>query len=121
MSHDLRRRGSCDITIWILLLHSIARTIARDVTAKVVGSGALLAAWGTSIRQHSSDLSGISAHVENSHDRGDFGFNRKKDTEVAPANYRSMKKSMFLRKHLRIPFDPRHRLVKTITKHCAAI
>jgi hypothetical protein len=42
MSHDLRRRGSCHITIWIPLLHSVNRTIARDVTAKVVGSGALL-------------------------------------------------------------------------------
>jgi hypothetical protein len=42
MSHDLRRRGSCSITIWICCFISITRTVARDVTAKVVGSGALL-------------------------------------------------------------------------------
>src|SRR5688572_8840355 len=45
MSHDLRRRGSCSITIWIMLLHFEDRKIARDVTAKVVGSGALLAVF----------------------------------------------------------------------------
>jgi hypothetical protein len=49
MSHDLRRRGSCSITSWILLLHVGIRTIARDVTAKVVGSGALLAFFPDSL------------------------------------------------------------------------
>jgi hypothetical protein len=45
MSHDLRWRGSCDITMWILLLQFETFSVARDVTAKVVGSGALLAGF----------------------------------------------------------------------------
>ena len=42
MSHDLRWRGSCGFTIWIPLLHFGQASKARDVTARVVGSGALL-------------------------------------------------------------------------------
>src|SRR5436309_180274 len=42
MSHDHSRRGSCSLRLMILRLHSIFLILAGDVTAVVVGSGALL-------------------------------------------------------------------------------
>src|SRR5688572_29005011 len=42
MSRELRRRGSCGITRWMLRLHFESRYDSTDVTAKVVGSDALL-------------------------------------------------------------------------------
>ena len=41
MSHDHSRRGSCSLRLIIRLLHSIIHSLAGDVTAVVVGSGAL--------------------------------------------------------------------------------
>src|SRR4051812_8023692 len=43
MSHDLCRRAACGMTIWILWFYSESLSVARGVTAMVVGSGALLA------------------------------------------------------------------------------
>ena len=45
MSHDRGWRAACIVTIWILRFHSKMHEVARGVTAMVVGSGALLAAW----------------------------------------------------------------------------
>ncbi|SRR5260221_10670641 len=42
MSHDRGRRAACGMTIWIPWFHFNSRSIARGVTAVVVGSGALL-------------------------------------------------------------------------------
>jgi len=42
MSHDRGRRAACGMTIWILPFHFETPSIARGVTAMVVGSGALL-------------------------------------------------------------------------------
>ena len=41
MSHDASGRDSCSMTIWILQIHSENPTIARGVTDRGVGSGAL--------------------------------------------------------------------------------
>ncbi len=42
MSHDHGWRAACDMTLWILWLHFEIPSIARGVTAMVVGSGAWL-------------------------------------------------------------------------------
>jgi len=43
MSHDHGWRAACGITLWILWFHLGNPSIARGVTAMVVGSGAWLA------------------------------------------------------------------------------
>src|SRR5437763_14511276 len=43
MSHDHSRHGSCSLPLLSRPLHSIKLSSARDMTAVVVGSGALLA------------------------------------------------------------------------------
>ena len=45
MSHDRGWRAACIVTLLILKFHSRIHEVARGVTAMVVGSGALLAAW----------------------------------------------------------------------------
>src|SRR5438067_1050923 len=42
MSHDHSRHGSCSFRLMVPLLHSILLSLAGDVTAVVVGCGALL-------------------------------------------------------------------------------
>jgi hypothetical protein len=42
MSHDRGWRAACIVTIWIPWFHFEIHSIARGVTAMVVGSGALL-------------------------------------------------------------------------------
>src|SRR5438132_987462 len=42
MSHDHSRHGSCSQRVIIPLMHSVILSLAGDVTAVVVGSGALL-------------------------------------------------------------------------------
>jgi len=41
MSHDRGWRAACLITIWIRIVHFETHSVARGVTAMVVGSGAL--------------------------------------------------------------------------------
>src|SRR5438067_10383 len=54
MSHDHSRRGSCSLRLIIRLLHSIIHSLAGDVTAVVVGSGALLGRFFTG-GEHTSE------------------------------------------------------------------
>src|SRR5260221_3164229 len=45
MSHDRGWRAACGMTIWILRFHFETLSVARGVTAMVVGSGALLGSF----------------------------------------------------------------------------
>jgi hypothetical protein len=50
MSHDRGWRAACVLTIWSLLFHFERLSVARGVTAMVVGSGALLGLWFIRLR-----------------------------------------------------------------------
>src|SRR5437660_1401441 len=49
MSHDHSRHDSCELRLYSRWIHSIVLSLARGMTAVVVGSGALLALFGIGI------------------------------------------------------------------------
>src|SRR5438046_2076665 len=56
MSHDHSRRDSCRLRFRIRLLHSIILSLARGMTAVVVGSGAWLGVLDSDLQTREMDM-----------------------------------------------------------------
>jgi len=84
------------------------------VTAKVVGSGALLA--GSSSGQDAPNFARIISHVSDRYNSCHLRLDRIKKAEITATNYSAAKYTMLSGKHLRIPFDPSDGLSKSLAK-----
>jgi len=108
MSHDHSRRDSCDIRISSREFHSKLDSIARVVTAVVVGSGALFGAWcvGSSVlicvarvggNDSRSSENWLSSRCTSRRDaRGTPAWIEKRPSHSSSSNARSWKR---VRKH----------------------